>query len=926
MNSTQCSLFTVLPLPVRTTQPVHIHALFSLTPDRANLHRMHDQSAQNQDPAKWNEWLLREGASVGWVKLLSALAQLYPLQSAFDQWPRAVDNNRDPLSGAVDRIVAIIQQDHLALWPTEIGYVSAETGLLALGSESPGLKEALRDANVPVTYVPRQLWDHAKKLFGSQLLSSANVCAYLNSKAAVVRGLRDRVKIALLEFLVSAPAVIDHGRLELFPFEDGEFRSLDGVNAFVHRDSAEKDLFSRQPELNLALGRLPEQTQIIFVDGCESRTLHPSIRFRSVDSFRDYCSRTFFAGFDQALEAHALDTDGAGFVTSAWSWILDRKISIKDENLSALWLLPMSDGQYRQLRYKQTVIYLAPPGLSGDILRRMDAELLASSRPLLLTGKASLGRRSSAVVTNLLQAKCIGVLDALNLLVYVQWLLWAMPLATTTGDQERDNIVESIFNRLTEQMNVQDLTAVKACIRGLPIFKKLMWESKGLKMNPLHAWTTLNRWKRSIGILDQNTKFPEIHDLQFLVATSGSHQQGILDAWKLADCVQPADVIQGYIIPAWQNGLSDNWGDSCKENIAAYMLGMFFFVGSRQLGSAPKFANRSDLIDSDVTELSALCFEDEEVVPKENFLRNFNIALKDCGMKTSIDEAVVRHRIKCYASGNYPLVDVQVRAKLLLRSSCKWQSVKEADDSELRCLAWLPVTQAGFASLKDSSQCRGFRDRSLVGSQLPILKTPISEEWESRLGWNATIATSILMAQLQHGIPQNSRMVVDAVLSYIDAHRLLDELAPELKILRCVAVSSGLFVEPAHAFCPSQNFRRGCYLLEPYLANVDSSVWRYNEKLLRQLGVRDKPEPADLLRVQEILGAKDKLEERDVGVAIELLNFAAKFSRNSLLGLKILGASGRFRNIEDICYNDSAALHSRHNSNLTQPKIPLPRS
>ncbi|XMA11554.1 hypothetical protein WAI453_004345 [Rhynchosporium graminicola] len=379
-------------------------------------------------------------------------------------------------------------------------------------------------------------------------------------------------------------------------------------------------------------------------------------------------------------------------------------------------------------------------------------------------------------------------------------------------------------------------------------------------MNPLHAWTTLNRCKRSIGILDQNTKFPGIHDLRFFVATSGSHQQRILDAWKLADCVQPADVIQDYIIPAWQNGLSDNWGDSCKENIAAYMLGMFSSLDRdsqaalrilpiipvmRLNGDATSsFACASDLIDSDVTELAAL----------------FNIALKDCGMKTSIDEAVVRHRIKCYASGNYPLVDVQVRAKLLLRSSCKWQSVKEADDSGLRCLAWLPVTQAGFASLKDASQCRGFRDRSLVGSQLPILTTSISEEWESRLGWNATIATSILMAQLQHGISQNSRMVVDAVLSYIDAHRLLDELAPELNILRCVAVSSGLFVEPAHAFCPSQNLRRGCYLLEPYLANVDSSVWRYNEKLLRQLGVRDKPEPADLLRVQEILGLRKNLK------------------------------------------------------------------
>ncbi|KAL2067567.1 hypothetical protein VTL71DRAFT_1992 [Oculimacula yallundae] len=942
-NITQCSLFNVLPLPVRTVQPLHIHALFSLTPDRANLHRLHDQSAQYQEPAKWNEWLFKEASPMAWTKLLVAVAKLYPLKSAFDKWPKILENKQEPLSDAVDRIVAIIQQGQLALWPTEIGYVSAEIGFLSLGStsETVTLKEALGEAYFPVVYVPKSLQGHAKKTFNARVLSPESICTFLNTKPTLVSALSDKAKIALLEYVLSSTGLVDCGNLEIFPFEDGKFRSIQGINAFVHRDDFEKALFTRQGGRNLAHGILSKSAQNSLLSRCGSSTLHSSIRFRSVESLKDYCNKNVFKNFRQDQAMYPLNTGTAAFVANVWTWITDRNISMKDEHLSYLWLLPTSDDQLRQVKCQATAIYVAPPGLAGDVMRRIDALLSVKSLPLLLTGKEALGHRPSAVVKNILLAKAtLGLADASSLLVYLQWLRKTLPLITTSEPEERDNIAQTIAARLSNKMTSQDMSIMTECLRGLRIFRKVTWESDGDTMVSCSTWTSLNNRNTSFGLLDEDTRFPDIRGVQFLAAPMGSPRQQILCAWKLARCVQSADVIQDQIIPAWQNGLSDDWSSACKEDIAAYILGAFSSLSLqtqaalRELPIVPVmrlngdattgFACASELIDSDVKELTALCFEDEAIVPKERFSRDFNVALKGCGLKTMVDETVVRHRIKCYASGNYSHTEVEKRARMLLRSSCKWESVEEPQNSDLRVSAWLPATQGGVTSLKNSSQCRGIRDGLLVGSQFPILITSTSEEWEHRLGWNVAIDTSVLMAQLQNGISHNSRLIVDAVLSYVSTQNLIGVLAPQLKDIRCVVIRSDFFVVPDHAFRPTEQFHhQGCYRLHPYLANVDSLFWHDHEKLLIQIGVRETPEPADLLKVQGTLIAKDELHDHDVVVAIEILKFAAKFPREAIPGLKVLGATGNFHDIGEIYYNDLGALRSRQGFNLTHPDIPL---
>jgi sacsin len=199
-------------------------------------------------------------------------------------------------------------------------------------------------------------------------------------------------------------------------------------------------------------------------------------------------------------------------------------------------------------------------------------------------------------------------------------------------------------------------------------------------------------------------------------------------------------------------------------------------VTRRNGNEVSRFALAAGLIDRSNPELKGLCFDDEEIFPKRNFFRNFGVALKGCGLKSVVDEAVVKHRVRCYATTKYPLLDIQERAQRLLQSSCRWTSpLEELETSDLRRLKWLPtVDLSGTLSLKASNECRGHRQRLLVSSRLPILTISISTEWEARLGWNQKLSDSILLSQLKFGIQKKDRQIVDAVLAYISQDDLTE--------------------------------------------------------------------------------------------------------------------------------------------------------
>lgn len=453
------------------------------------------------------------------------------------------------------------------------------------------------------------------------------------------------------------------------------------------------------------------------------------------------------------------------------------------------------------------------------------------------------------------------------------------------------------------------------------------------------TWTNLVACKESFGLLDDITPVPEIEGVQFIVAKELSSSQQLLQTLGLK-CNNTVELIQNHIIPHWSSQKSKDWTPASKEQLAEFILQNFSSLSlptQKKLQALPmipvakldrketcEFACARELIDPSVLQLTELCFRDEGILPKKKFFDKFKVALKGCGLKTAVDKDVVQHRINCYAGSKYPFEEIRQRAHKLLKSEFTWTSPPNKQEySELRHLKWLPTVDLnGTRTLRASNECRSRRDRTLVNSQLPILDISLSNEWQERLGWENTLSSQILMLQLQYGITKKDKSIVDAVLSYIYRNKLTESLKNNLMNLECVFDTSGSFILPSQAFRPSKQSIPGYERLQPYLANVDRNFWKVHEDLLLDIGVREQLELLDLIQIQILLESKPVLNDADFTVAIEVLNLACKFPRETLAALKVVDESRVFQPIHNINYNDLGLLKAKQKVHLAHPNIP----
>jgi sacsin len=152
------SLSTVLPLPIPSSQPVHIHAAFHLSPDRQRLTRVDKESLSSKDDAtKWNDWLLHHCIPSTWAKLTAFAVDQEECPSGFQFWPRQPYAAHDNFYGVTEDFLRIIDTEGLSVWPTEAGYMTASQSLLNVNSISLVLRAAFNQAKVPVVYPPPHL-------------------------------------------------------------------------------------------------------------------------------------------------------------------------------------------------------------------------------------------------------------------------------------------------------------------------------------------------------------------------------------------------------------------------------------------------------------------------------------------------------------------------------------------------------------------------------------------------------------------------------------------------------------------------------------------------------------------------------------------------------------------------------------------------
>ena len=427
---------------------------------------------------------------------------------------------------------------------------------------------------------------------------------------------------------------------------------------------------------------------------------------------------------------------------------------------------------------------------------------------------------------------------------------------------------------------------------------------------------------------------PDVGAVTFLNAESNDTEK-LFRHFRLAKCPSHLELVERFMIPFWKdNILLKTWTTSGKEQIAESLLRDFHnlddnsknrirssaiipvkrFNGER----ANKFSMAKELIDPSKVKLRELFFEDEEACPVDWVLKKYIGILISCGLRDDLDDELVVERVKYYAQRSQEAAETWAHAKKLLQSVPVWKS--ESDDrgnQTLRELRWLPAIGVhGLQVFKNAQECRGLDAKLLVGLVFPVLDFEIAQDWQNRLGWNQPIQDATLLKQLKHGIEQENRKIIDGVLKYLYDSRPLDVVRQELLKLSCVVASNGLFIPVQKAF------RRGCDRLQPYFYNVDKGFWAEHSSLLKELGITEKPDLKDLLRIQGQLPSEHQLDESDIPIAIEIIRLASTFPGIQRSSIKILDETGRLRTRDDVTYNDLRLSTITGTFNSTHPDLP----
>lgn len=180
------------------------------------------------------------------------------------------------------------------------------------------------------------------------------------------------------------------------------------------------------------------------------------------------------------------------------------------------------------------------------------------------------------------------------------------------------------------------------------------------------SWTSLTGIK-SIGLVDPLFTLPVIDGIQFIEAPHSSDDNRLVAILDLAERSPTRAVIQEHIIPAWKREQSKEWPTVLKQELAQLILPEMLCLapGSvHDISLVPvaaldgkrttKFATASSLIEPSNAGLTAMFFEDEEVLPEGHFATQFDLALKCLGLQTSVSERLALDRARIFASGKYP--------------------------------------------------------------------------------------------------------------------------------------------------------------------------------------------------------------------------------------------------------------------------------
>ncbi|KAL8656205.1 MAG: hypothetical protein Q9210_000400 [Variospora velana] len=907
-------LFSCLRLPVETNQPVHIHGLFSIVPDRG---RLSSSSQASSDPgAEWNHFMFEQCVSVAWTDLLVSRSPVAWSHERFDLWPRInISNNREPWS-SLDALVMdqIIAQD-LPVWSTPFHCVATQDGYFApRGEDTQTYGSALCSARLPLVvlepYMYEKLLDRAYGLskripvMTPQLLRQFLQCNDLDQEPHGSSSLL--LQYCLLDFI---QGIVDAGtearindefrKVRLWPTLQKLLVTLEEKSLLLPRDTQELELFATsKPSETLDLDAFTPQVSAFLQAYVEHHST--SIRYRKLsDMVADWQNIYPIKPLSPQVSVLARDTKNDTTLWKIWNWLCARSkeesedLAIATKSLDQLFIMPL---------YRSRIGRFAPSDATQTTLLLQDDDWL---RELLDDGMNNDKGTLNFVLDNeVLPSKTIKFLRSVA--------SKRPDLAFATPD------------------NLHSLLAWLAANKNA--FKQLSTHCRNRLMQHLR-FLTEQYTKPLDNVEDALPPVPTPPDIIFYHPAS-SHEQYLVQTYGLLETMSSDELIFSHLLPFLESQEGTRMAE-VKLNLVNYAFDRNSLhslkARLRKLNLIPKASTPSikrlefrclaDTIDP-TSSLAAVFFKDEDVFPEPKFFERHSNMLLACGIIVQITPSMLLERARSFAGAQRDLIQIRSRVEHMFRLSMPAGiDLPPASLLEFRNLKWLPVSEFSFEGLRMMSpaKCRAADEKKLVELVLGVFDVNVTHEWKRILGWDQTVDKEILLQQLNKALAKGMDHHVDSVLTELG--KLGD--CSFLRRIPCIRSSRGEYSLPGRLLLPESLLSR--YPLAPYMDEVEPSFAHRHLKLLAAVNIREELTYADVLNIQgRILETtqSDQLSDEDLNVFIILLEVAIQLERSdNLSALMIPDTEKRLRPRTDVVYGERKVTGEIATFNFVHPKI-----
>ncbi|CUS15647.1 unnamed protein product, partial [Tuber aestivum] len=946
-------LFTTLPLPIQTKHPAHIHGIFSITPDRSNIHSGGDTTMSSNSAtrlgAQWNEWLLHECVPHAWVRNLEFMRN-ENLSPGWDFWPAGKQGEWGQLwMGILGTVFKRVVEDGLELLPTLSGMVKPAKEVAFTLDIPEDLHSSLRDAGARVVFPPADrgteigALDH--KQMGLEYLSPSTARRHLTTikDSDALLNLDIKSRMVLLDYILSDSRFQDFKSCEapLIPLSDGTFRGLEmarsqGDRIFIARDRTEEVLFTKSPERIVKIGALPKKSRAILVRHIAEIEKCTRIKAWTVGDAAQYCSSYEFDGMEESKPVVKIDKPGFNsFVELFWEWASKAQHrgvggSALVNALKDLWLIPLGRQMFQRIGSisEYPALNVSADRGIGSFLKQTESALANRFVPEIMYLHTGDGFPHA---TKTLQG--LGLIkDYDDRASLMKWLEVTMKVFAERLDHgEKIELVRRLLD-LTKYCNASERSCMEPTVRKLPIFQ----EANGSSTNERSPWISITS--------DDPSSLATYVGVEHLPITLDTPQHTFIDIRnpELKELVSHlqlfrfpsiSEILEDHVVPRISETGTPN--DKRRMELIKFALSRFEFLSdeacsalsSKEIApvSGEKLRRPKDTVSG--KHVTALYFEDEERSPIKSFDDAYHPALVRLGMPGGITDEIILERIHAYSSSGRPHRDISNKVSLLFY---RGKPPRQPPSKECMELCWIPaISLEGELGLFSALQCRSPSFRSLCSYSVPIVDFVIRPAWEKWLGWDGKLTVELMNKQLEGAIKKNDRSSLASLVEYWSkiyefawGTSTVDE---ELKLnsRKWIPGSSGEF------FSLTEIFFTGATQLPPYHDDVCKGFLDARQgikQFLTRVGVKQAPTFEQLKELQDRITIEGPLSKQDLEVALYIVEQVAKRHNSKkgqdlISGFKAPDQDGVMRTFSELTAGGSDIPLSLENRSTLHPRI-----